>query len=111
MDPKLLKTIIVIAVVAITQFIKKVICKGDKKYKPLYALAPIVLCALTFFVMALIQKTDVWTALLAGGSLGFTCMGSFDTLAVIIGGWKDKTPSELVKEVEEVIGDKPVAKK
>lgn len=104
MDPNLIRVIIVIAVVAIVQFIKNVICKGDEKYKMLYTFAPVVLCALAFVIMALIQKTDVWTALLAGGSLGFTCMGSYDALVAILSGWKDKTPNEMVKEVEEVIG-------
>lgn len=111
MDPNLIRVIIVIAVVAIVQFIKNVICKGDEKYKLLYTFAPIILCALAFFIMALIQKTDIWSALLTGGALGITCMGSYDALVAILSGWKDKTPTELAKEVEEVIGPKAVAEK
>lgn len=103
MDPNTIKVIVVIATVAIVQFVKKVICKEDPKYKPLYVFGPIVLCAVAFLILALIQKTDIWTALLSGASLGLTCMGSFDLLVAILEGWKDKTPTELVKEVSEVI--------
>ena len=103
MSPETIKVIIVIATVAIVQFVKKVLCKEDPKYKPLYVFGPIVLCSVAFLVMALIQKTDVWSALLAGASLGLTCMGSFDLLVGILEGWKDKTPTQLVEEVEKVI--------
>lgn len=104
MDPSLIKVIIVIATVAIVQFVKKVLCKDDPKFKPLYIFAPIVLCAVAFVLVALIQKTDVWSALLAGATLGITCMGSYDVLVAILSGWKDKTPNEIVQEVQEVIG-------
>ena len=103
MSPETITVIIVIATVAIIQFVKKVLCKEDPKYKPLYVFGPVVLCAVAFLIMALIQKTDVWSALLAGASLGLTCMGSFDLLVGILEGWKDKTPTQLVEEVEKVI--------
>ena len=101
-----IRIIIVIAVVVIVELVKKYIFKDDAKFKILYTIAPIVLCALAYLVLALIQKTDVWTAIVTGGTLGFTCMGSYDILAAIVKGWKDKTPRELAQEVGDVIGNK-----
>jgi len=106
MDPNVLRVIVVIAVVALVEIVKKFIFKDNPKYKVVYTLAPIVLCALAYLVIALIQKTDVWAGIVAGGTLGFTCMGSYDILAAIIKGWKDKSPREIAKEVGEVIGNK-----
>lgn len=103
--------IVVIAVVAIVELAKKFIFKGQEKYKLFYTFAPIVLCAIAFVVLAIINKTDIWTALAAGASLGFTCMGSYDAIATILKGWKTKSPEEIAKEVEEVIGQKKVETK
>lgn len=111
MGPELIRVIIVIAVVAIVELAKKFIFKDQEKYKLIYTVAPIVLCALAYLVLALIQKTDVWTAIVTGGTLGFTCMGSYDIIAAIIKQWKDKSPREIAKEVEDVIGKKEVTKK
>lgn len=106
MDPNVLRVIVVIAVVAVVEIVKKFIFKDNPKYKVVYTLAPIVLCALAYLVIALIQKTDVWAGIVAGGTLGFTCMGSYDILAAIIKGWKDKSPRKIAQEVGEVIGNK-----
>ena len=105
---KLLRAIVVIAVVGVVELAKHFIFKDQDKYKPVYTLAPIVLCAAAFVVIALIQKTDVWTALSAGAGLGFTTMGSYDLIALVLKGWKDKSPNEIVKEVEDIIGDKTI---
>ena len=106
-----MKTIVVIAVVAIVELAKKLIFKSQEKYKLIYTFAPVVLCAVAFVVIALIQKTDVWAQLAVGASLGLTCMGSYDALAAILKGWKDKSPAEIAKEVEEIIGKKEVEQK
>ena len=106
MGPDTIRIIVVIAVVVIVELVKKYIFKDDPKFKILYTIAPIVLCALAYLVLALIQKTDVWAAIVAGGTLGFTCMGSYDILAAIVKGWKDKTPREIAQEVGDVIGNK-----
>lgn len=111
MNEKLLRVIVVIVVVAVTEFVKKVICKGDKKYNLIYTFTPVVLCAIAFVVIALIQKTDGWTALAAGATLGLTCMGSFDALAAILKGWKNKSPAEIAKEVDEIINKKEISSK
>ena len=106
-----IRIIIVIAVVVIVELVKKYIFKDDPKFKIIYTIAPIVLCALAYLVLALIQKTEIWTAIVTGGTLGFTCMGSYDILAAIIAGWKDKTPREIAQEVGDVIGNKKEASK
>lgn len=111
MNEKLLRVIVVIVAVAVTEFVKKVICKDDKKYNLIYTLAPVVLCAIAFAVIALIQKADVWASLMTGATLGLTCMGSYDALAVIIHKWKDKSPSEIAKEVGEIINKKEISSK
>ena len=107
MTPELLKVIVVIAVVGVVELIKKLVFKDDPKYKLLYTVAPIVLCAIAYFIIALIQKTDIWAGIVAGGTLGLTCMGSFDLIANILKQWWNKTPNEIVKEVGEVIGTNP----
>lgn len=101
-----LRVIVVIACVAIVELAKKFIFKDDKKYKLVYTFAPLVLCAIAFAVIALIQKTDMWTSLAAGASLGLTCMGSYDAIAAVLKSWKDKSPAEIAKEVEEILGNK-----
>lgn len=103
MDPKLLKTIVVIAVVAVVELAKMFIFKSQEKYKLVYTFAPIVLSAIAFVVIALIQKTNVWAQLAVGASLGLTCMGSYDTLAAILKSWKTKSPEEIAREVGEII--------
>lgn len=103
--------IMVIVVVAIVELAKKFIFKSDPKYKLIYTFSPIVLCAIGFLILAIINKTDIWSSILAGASLGFTCMGSYDAIATILKGWKTKTPEEIAKEVEAIIGDKKVEKK
>lgn len=108
---EIIKVAVVIVVVAVTEFVKKVILKDDKKYNLIYTFAPVVLCAIAFVVIALIQKTDVWTALAAGATLGLTCMGSYDALAAIIHKWKDKSPAEIAKEVDEIINRKEISGK
>ena len=107
MTPAQLKIIVVIAVVAIVEIVKKYVFKDDSKYKLLYTVAPIVLCAIAYFIIALIQKTDVWTGIVTGGTLGLTCMGSYDFIANILKQWRNKTPNEIVKEVGDVIGTNP----
>ena len=107
MTPAQLKIIVVIAVVAIVEVVKKFIFKDDPKFKLLYTVAPIILCALAYFIIALVQKTDVWTAIVTGGTLGLTCMGSYDFIANILKQWKDKTPREIAKEVGDIIGTNP----
>lgn len=101
-----LRVIVVIACVAIVELAKKFIFKDDKKYKLVYTFAPVVLCAIAFAMIALIQKTDMWTSLAAGASLGLTCMGSYDAIAAVLKSWKDKSPAEIAKEVEEILGNK-----
>lgn len=101
-----LRVIVVIACVAIVELAKKFILKDDKKYKLVYTFAPVLLCAIAFAVIALIQKTDMWTSLAAGASLGLTCMGSYDAIAAVLKSWKDKSPAEIAKEVEEILGNK-----
>jgi len=103
MDPRLLKTIVVIAVVAVVELAKKFIFKSQEKYKLVYTFAPVVLSAIAFVVIALIQKTDVWAQLAVGASLGLTCMGSYDALAAILKSWKTKSPEEIAREVGEII--------
>lgn len=103
MDPRLLKTIVVIAVVAVVELAKKLIFKSQEKYKLVYTFAPVVLCAIAFVAIALIQKTDVWAQLAVGASLGLTCMGSYDALAAILKSWKTKSPEEIAREVGEII--------
>ena len=99
----IVKASVVIGAVVVTEIIKKYVFKDDKKYILAYTAIPVVLCGLAFLVIALIQKTDVWEAVMAGGSLGLSVMGSYDILVAIIKTWKNKTPTELVKEVSEVI--------
>lgn len=98
-----MKVIVVVAVVVIVEFIKKVICKSDPKYKLIYVLSPIVLCAIAFLVIALVQHTDVLTSVLTGVTLGLTAMGSYDAIVNVLVGWKDKTPQEIADEVEKII--------
>ena len=106
-----MNVIVVIAVVAIVELVKKFVFKNQEKYKLVYVFAPVVLCVLTYLVIALIQKSDIWASLAVGASLGLTCMGSYDTLAAIIRKWKTKSPAEIAKEVEEIIGKKEVEQK
>lgn len=106
-----LSVIVVIAVVAIVELAKKFIFKSQEKYKLIYTFAPVVLCAIAFVVIALIQKTDVWAALATGASLGLTAMGSYDAIVAVLRGWKDKSPTEIAKEVEDIIGNKEIEKK
>ena len=110
MTPELLRVIVVIAVVAIVELVKKFIFKDDPKYKLVYTVAPIVLCALAYLVIALINKTDVWAGIVAGGTLGLTCMGSFDLIANVLKQWMVKTPKEIVDEVGDIIGTTPTKK-
>ena len=106
-----MNVIVVIAVVAIVELVKKFVFKNQEKYKLVYVFAPVVLCVLAYLVIALIQKSDIWASLAVGASLGLTCMGSYDTLAAIIRKWKTKSPAEIAKEVEEIIGKKEVEQK
>jgi len=105
-----LRVIVVIVCVAIVELAKKLIFKDNPKYKLVYTFAPVVLCAIAFVVIALVQKTDVWTSLAAGASLGLTCMGSYDAIAAVLKSWKTKSPEEIAKEVEDIIGKKEVTK-
>ena len=101
-----INVVVVIAVVAIVELAKKFVFKDDPKYKLIYTFAPVVLCAIAYVIIALVQKTDVWASLALGASLGLTCMGSYDALAAIIRSWKTKSPAEIAQEVGEIIGNK-----
>jgi len=77
--------IIVIGIVLFVEFvIKKWICKGDNKYKAIYTFAPIVLGAIAYLIIALIEKNPWYTGLLKGVGVGLGTMGSYDAIKAII---------------------------
>lgn len=102
----LVKIIVLGVAVALTELAKIYIFKKDPKYKTVYTFVPVALCALGYLVVALINKEPVWAAIAAGAVLGFTSMGSYDAIATILSGWKTKTPTEIAKEIGEVIDGK-----
>ncbi len=106
MNPNTLKAIVVIVVVDLVELAKVYIFKDDPQYKALYTFAPIVLCGIAYLIIALVNKEPVWSSIMVGVTLGTTAMGSYDALATIIKGWKDKTPKQIVSEVGEVIDGK-----
>lgn len=105
-----MNVIVVIVVVAIVELVKKFVFKDNPKYKLIYTFSPVVLCAIAYVVIALIQKGNVWAMFGIGASLGLTCMGSYDFLAAIIRSWFTKSPEEIAKEVDEIINKKPQVK-
>ncbi len=60
--------------------IKKLICKGNEKYKAVYTYAPLVLGVAVYVVLALIGHTDILNSILHGLLVGFTAMGSYDVI-------------------------------
>lgn len=68
-------------IVAFDEYIiKKLICKGNEKYKAIYTYAPLVLGVAAYIVMALIGHTEILSAILHGLLVGFTAMGSYDVI-------------------------------
>ena len=54
-------------IVAFDEYIiKKLICKGNEKYKAIYTYAPLVLGVAAYIVMALIGHTEILNAILHG---------------------------------------------
>jgi hypothetical protein len=101
---------IAFCIVAFDEYIiKKLICKGNEKYKAIYTYAPLVLGLATYLVMALIGHTDILSAILHGILVGFTAMGSYD---VILRVGRDNAlkgieqTGEAVKEAVEGGGEK-----
>ena len=85
-------------------FIKKLICKGNEKYKAVYTYAPIVLAIGSYIVMALVGHTNVMSAVLHGLIVGLTAMGSYDVILRVgnqnaLKGIKDT--GEAIKEAVE----------
>lgn len=77
--------LIVGLIVAFVEFvIKMLICKSDPKYKAIYTYTPIVLAAVVYLVIALIQKTPWLTGLGRGVLIGLGTMGSYDAIILII---------------------------
>lgn len=109
-NEKLIKVIVLGVAVALVELAKVLIFKKDPKYKAIYTFAPVALCAIGYLVVALIYKQPVWAAIATGAVLGFTSMGSYDAIATILSGWKTKTPTEIAKEIGEVIDGKKETK-
>ena len=77
--------IIIAAICAFDEWIiKKLICKGDKKFVLLYTLAPFVLSIITYIVIALINHNPWSSELVKGISVGALAMASYDTIIAII---------------------------
>jgi len=107
----LVKVIVLGAAVGLTELVKIFIFKKDPKYKAIYTFTPVVLCAIGYLIVALINKEPVWTNIGAGAVLGLTSMGSFDAIATILSGWKTKTPTEIAQEISDVIDGKKETEK
>ena len=85
--------IIVGLIVLFVEFpIKKWICKSNPKYKAIYTYTPIVLAAVVYLVLALVQKTPWASGLFRGVAIGLGTMGSFDAIILIL-----KKVWELIK--------------
>lgn len=86
--------------------IKKLICKSDEKYKMIYTLAPVVLGAIVYLVIALIGSASPWyVGLIKGLAVGLGTMGSYDAIMAIIktkgiNGIKE-IGEDVAKEVEK----------
>ena len=102
----LIKVIVLAVAVGLTELLKIYVFKKDPKYKAIYTFAPVVLCAIGYLIVALVNKEPVWSNITAGAVLGLTSMGSFDAIATILSGWKTKTPTEIAKEISDVIDGK-----
>lgn len=99
--------LIVAAICAFDEWIiKKLIFKGDEKYKTIYTFAPIVLGAIVYFVMALIAKTPALTGLLNGIAIGLASMGSYDVIIRIIKGKGVSSVKEIGTEIADEVGKK-----
>lgn len=64
--------------------IKKWICKSNPKYKAIYTYSPIVLSAVVYLVLALVQKTPWANGLFRGVAIGLGTMGSYDAIVLIL---------------------------
>lgn len=102
----LIKVIVFGGAVGIVELAKIFIFKKDPKFKAIYTFAPIVLCAVGYLIVALIYKQPVLTNMVTGAILGLTSMGSYDAVATILAGWKDKSPSELAQEIADTLDRK-----
>ena len=101
--------IIVALICAIDEWIvKKLICKGDEKYKALYTYFPIVMAVIAYVVISLVQHTPWYAGLIKGLGIGLGAMGSYDAIITIIKtegiGGVNKIGEDVATEVEKKNG-------
>lgn len=82
--------------------IKKLICKSDEKWKAIYTYAPIVLGAIVYIIIALVNKTPWLAGMVKGIGIGLGTMGSYDAIMTII---KTKGVSDI-KEIGDEVAKK-----
>lgn len=67
-------------IVLFTEYVIKNIFKDGEKFKFIWKLAPVVIGAVVYVVLAFAQKGVWYTALAHGLFVGLTAMGSYDIL-------------------------------
>ena len=99
--------IILAVCVAIVEWpIKKWIFKKNEKYKLLYTYAPTVLMAIAYLIIALIQKTPVFTEVLKGFSIGLASMGSYDFIVNLLQNKGASSYTEIGEAIKEKLEGK-----
>ena len=86
--------------------IKKLIFKGNEKYKKVYTYAPIVLAAIVYLIIALVQKTPWMNGLLKGIGVGLGAMGSYDAIITIVKTKGIGAVKDIGEEVAETVDKK-----
>lgn len=95
--------LIVGGIVLFVEFvIKRWICKSNPKYKAIYTYTPIVLAAVVYLVIALVQKTPWAGGLFRGVAIGLGTMGSYDAIFLILKKVWEHIKTDGVKAVKEI---------
>lgn len=85
-------------IVAFDEYIiKKLILRGNEKYKAIYTYAPILLGVIVYLAMAFFAKGDILNGCIHGLLVGLTAMGSYDVI-LRIGKEKGIASAEAIGE-------------
>lgn len=96
--------IIVLLICLFDEFIiKKLIFKGDEKYKLVYRYAPIVLGAIVYLIMGIVNKTGWIPGLVTGVGIGLGAMGSYDAIIKIFKTQGISSVKEIGEEVAKTV--------
>ena len=92
-----------IIVLAVEYIVKLAFKKANENVQTIAAkVAPVILGAVIYLVISLVEKSTVTTALLHGIFVGLTAMGSYDIILKTI---KENGLSEANTKIEEALKD------